>query len=76
MPDLSEEKRMPTPCPECGSHRVRLSEVHNPTDKVFCSSCNTLRGEYSDLEKELLEKPRSEAEELLEAAANSKKRSE
>ncbi|RKQ97017.1 hypothetical protein C7446_2433 [Kushneria sinocarnis] len=76
MPDLSEEMRMPTPCPECGSHRVRLSEVHNPTDKVFCSSCNTLRGEYSDLKRELQEQPRSEAESLLEEAANRKKRTE
>ncbi|ARS53561.1 hypothetical protein [Kushneria konosiri] len=72
MGDLSEEMRMPTPCPECGSHSVRLSEVRNPTDKVFCSSCNTVRGQYADLQKEIENKPKSEAEELLEEVVNKK----
>lgn len=73
MNDLSEEMRMPTPCSECGTHRVRLSEVRNPDDRVFCSSCNTFRGQYADLSKQLEKKPKSEAEELLEAAVNQKK---
>ncbi|WP_445619146.1 hypothetical protein ACUN8C_10350 [Kushneria sp. Sum13] len=72
MGDLSEEMRMPTACPECGSHSVRLSEAHNPDDKVFCSSCNTLRGQYADLQKELESKPKSEAERLLEEVVNKK----
>lgn len=72
MGDLSEEMRMPTACPECGSHSVRLSEVKNPDDKVFCSSCNTVRGQYADLQKELQNKPKSEAERLLEEVVNKK----
>ncbi|MCM2971736.1 MULTISPECIES: hypothetical protein [Larsenimonas] len=72
MNDLSEEMRMPSPCPECGSHRVRLSQVHNPEDKVFCSSCNTQRGLYSDLKRELIESPKSTKEALIEEAANKK----
>ncbi|WP_456269831.1 hypothetical protein M1D97_06035 [Kushneria sp. AK178] len=72
MGDLSEEMRMPTACPECGSHSVRLSEVKNPADKVFCSSCNTVRGIYSDLKKELENKPKSESEKLLEEVVNKK----
>lgn len=72
MGDLSEEMRMPTACPECGSHSVRLSEARNPDDKVFCSSCNTLRGQYADLQKELESKPKSEAERLLEEVVNTK----
>ena len=72
MGDLSEEMRMPTACPECGSHSVRLSEARNPDDKVFCSSCNTLRGQYADLQKELDNKPKSEAERLLEEVVNKK----
>ncbi|WP_438768066.1 hypothetical protein [Kushneria sp. TE3] len=72
MGDLSEEMRMPTACPECGSHSVRLSEVKNPADKVFCSSCNTVRGQYADLQKELQKKPKSEAEQLLEEVVNKK----
>ncbi|MFC0266423.1 hypothetical protein [Kushneria aurantia] len=72
MDDLSEEMRMPTPCPECGNHRVRLSEVRNPDDKVFCSSCNTFRGLYSELQQELQEKPKSNAEALIEKAVNQK----
>lgn len=72
MNDLSEEMRMPTPCPQCGSHSVRVSEVHNPDDKVFCSSCNTLRGQYADLRKELDDKPKSKTEQLLEDVVNKK----
>ncbi|WP_299258240.1 hypothetical protein [uncultured Kushneria sp.] len=72
MGDLSEEMRMPTACPECGSHSVRLSEARNPDDKVFCSSCNTLRGQYADLQKELENKPKSETERLLEEVVNKK----
>ncbi|MCM2130283.1 hypothetical protein [Larsenimonas rhizosphaerae] len=72
MSDLSEEMRMPTPCPDCGSHRVRLSQIHNPEDKVFCSSCNSLRGTYSDLKKELIEEPKSQKEALIEEVANRK----
>ncbi|WP_189514757.1 hypothetical protein [Kushneria pakistanensis] len=74
MGDLSEELRMPTACPECGSHSVRLSETRNPDDKVFCSSCNTLRGQYADLQKELETEPKSKAEQLLEKVVNTKGR--
>ncbi|WP_106477391.1 hypothetical protein [Phytohalomonas tamaricis] len=72
MTDLSEELRMPTPCPSCGSHRVRVSEVHNPDNKVFCSSCNTYRGIYSEFEEELRTAPKSEKERLIEEAVNKK----
>ncbi len=72
MGDLSEEMRMPSACPECGSHSVRLSEARNPDDKVFCSSCNTLRGQYADLQRELESAPKGKTEQLLEAVVNKK----
>ncbi|WP_148253653.1 hypothetical protein [Aidingimonas lacisalsi] len=70
MPDLSEDFRLPVGCRYCGSHRMRVSEVHNPDDKVFCASCNHYVCLYADA-KQILEKgPGSESEALLEEAAN------
>ncbi|AOM02308.1 hypothetical protein FBG13_10715 [Cobetia marina] len=70
MSDLSEELRIPKPCPDCGSKRMRVSQVHNPEDKVFCASCGTYVCLYADVARMREEGASSEAEELLEQAAN------
>ncbi|MFC3281998.1 hypothetical protein [Litchfieldella rifensis] len=70
MHDLSEEFRLPVGCPNCGSHLMRVSQVHNPDDKVFCASCNTHVCLYADAMKILEKGPGSESEALLEEAVN------
>ncbi|WP_158772719.1 hypothetical protein [Cobetia sp. L2A1] len=70
MPDLSEELRIPKACSDCGSHLVRVSQVHNPDDKVFCASCGAYICLYADVSKMREEGADSEAEELLEQVAN------
>lgn len=70
MRDLSEEFRLPVGCPNCGSHLMRVSQVHNPDDKVFCASCNTYVCLYADAQKILKKGPGSESEALLEEAVN------
>ncbi|MFD2190624.1 hypothetical protein [Pistricoccus aurantiacus] len=72
MADLSEDFRLPEPCPQCGSHRVRASQVHNPDDKVFCASCNTYRCLYWEAEEMLDKDSRSEKEKLIEEVENRK----
>lgn len=72
MHDLSEDIRLPEGCPNCGSHRVRVSQVKNPDDKVFCASCNTVIGLYAEVKERLNKASTSEAEQLLEEAANKK----
>lgn len=73
MHDLSEDIRLPDGCPNCGSHRMRVSQVKNPDDKVFCASCNTFVCLYAEASERLRHAPTSEAEALLEKAANQKK---
>lgn len=73
MADLAEDFRLPVPCPNCGSHRMRVSEIHNPEDKVFCASCNTFVCFYRDAEKILEKGPGSESEALIEEAFNRNK---
>lgn len=70
MPDLSEELRIPESCPQCGSQRVRVSQVHNPDDKVFCASCGTYLFLYSEVQRMREKGADSETEELLEQVAN------
>lgn len=70
MHDLSEEFRLPVGCPNCGSHLMRVSEVHNPDDKVFCASCNTYVCLYHEAETILRQGPGSESEALIEKAVN------
>lgn len=72
MHDLSEDIRLPEGCPNCGSHRARVSQVRNPDDKVFCASCNTVIGLYAEVKERLNKASTSEAEQLLEEAANKK----
>ncbi|SDG43356.1 hypothetical protein SAMN05216571_11350 [Onishia taeanensis] len=70
MPDLSEDFRLPVGCPNCASHRMRVSQVHNPDDKVFCASCNTPVCLYHEAEEIIRKGAGSESEALLEEAAN------
>ncbi|MBD3896917.1 hypothetical protein IEI94_13755 [Halomonas sp. ML-15] len=72
MHDLSEDIRLPDGCPNCGSHRARVSRVGNPDDKVFCASCNTVIGLYGEVKERLIKASPGEAEQLLEEAANKK----
>ncbi|MGB8711959.1 MAG: hypothetical protein WCD50_02405 [Onishia taeanensis] len=70
MPDLSEDFRLPVGCPNCSSHRMRVSQVHNPDDKVFCASCNTHVCLYHEAQEIIRKGAGSESEALLEEAAN------
>lgn len=72
MHDLSKDIRLPDGCPNCGSHRARVSQVGNPDDKVFCASCNTVIGLRADVMERVTKASPSEAEQLLEEAANKK----
>ncbi|GHC38615.1 hypothetical protein [Aidingimonas halophila] len=70
MPDLSEDFRLPVGCRNCGSHHMRVSEVHNPDDRVFCASCNRYVCLYTEAMEILNQGPGSESEALLEKAAH------
>jgi len=70
--DLSEDFRLPVGCPSCGSHLMRVSEVHNPDDKVFCASCNAYVCLYHEAQEILRKGPGSESEALLEKAVNAR----
>jgi hypothetical protein len=70
MSDLSTDIRLPVGCPDCGSHRMRVSRVGNPDDKVFCASCRRYVCLYHEAEEILRKGPGSESEALLEKAAN------
>lgn len=70
MPDLSEDFRLPVACPNCSSHRMRVSQVHNPDDKVFCASCKTVVCLYHEAETIMRQGAGSESEALIEKAAN------
>jgi len=67
---LSQDLRLPKPCPNCGSHNMRVPSVKNPDDKVHCASCQTFVCLYAEAASMLETAPRSEAEELLEEAKN------
>lgn len=71
MPDLSTDFRLPVACPNCGSHRMRVSQVKNPDDKVFCASCNRYVCLYHEAQTVLQQGPGSDSEALIEKAANS-----
>ncbi|WP_254280969.1 hypothetical protein [Halomonas sp. PA5] len=65
---------MPEPCPNCGSHRMRVSQNKQHDDQVVCASCNTYICLYWEAEQKLLKDGTgSEAEDLLEQAFNRKK---
>ncbi|MBZ9559958.1 MULTISPECIES: hypothetical protein [Modicisalibacter] len=68
--DLSQDFRLPVGCPKCGSHLMRVSEVHNPDDKVFCASCNAYVCLYHEAQEIMKKGPGSESEALLEKAVN------
>ncbi|RCV88378.1 hypothetical protein [Billgrantia montanilacus] len=70
MPDLSEDIRLPVACPKCGSHLYRVSEVHNPDDKVFCASCKYHLCSYAEAAEMLKEGPSSKTEALIEKVVN------
>lgn len=70
MIDSSEEFRMPSGCPNCGSHRMRVAKTRDPEDKVFCVSCNTCVCLYQEAKERLDHDPRSETEELIERVTN------
>ncbi|MHB0777105.1 hypothetical protein [Halomonas sp. WWR20] len=72
MSDFSEEFRLPTGCPNCGNHRMRVSEARDPEDKVFCASCNTFVCLYKEAKERMDDDPKSEAEELMERVMNKK----
>ncbi|SOC54410.1 MULTISPECIES: hypothetical protein [Chromohalobacter] len=71
--DFSVELRLPKACPNCGSHKVTVSQAQKPDDRVFCSSCNTEIGDYQTAKKMLDEMPRSENEQLIEDVVNNRK---
>lgn len=70
MTDFSEEFRLPTGCPNCGSHRMRVSQERNPDDKVFCASCNSYVCLYREAQSRLDNDAKSEQEELIERVTN------
>ncbi|GHE20313.1 hypothetical protein C1H70_16470 [Halomonas urumqiensis] len=72
MTGLSTDFRLPVACPTCGSHRMRVSQVRNPDDKVFCASCTRYVCLYHEACKVIDRGPGSESEALIEAAANRK----
>lgn len=72
MSDLSTEFRLPSGCPSCGSHRMQVSEVKNPDDKVFCASCRRFVCLWHEAESALEHGPTSEAEALIEKVTNRK----
>ncbi|SFH17835.1 hypothetical protein [Modicisalibacter xianhensis] len=74
MSDFSTEFRLPKGCPNCGSHRMRVSQARNPDDKVFCSSCNTYVCLYREAEDRLDNDPKSQSEEMIEKATNKDER--
>lgn len=72
MQDLSEDFRLSEGCPNCGSHRVRVSQVRNPDDKVYCASCKSFICLYGEARDRLGKADVSEAEALIETAVNKK----
>lgn len=76
MIDSSEEFRLPNGCPNCGSHRMRVSKARDPEDKVFCASCNTYVCLYEEARDRLDNDPKSESEELIERVTNNERRPE
>lgn len=67
---LSENLRLPKPCPECGSHVMRVPSTKNPDEKVHCASCRTYICLYAEALVMLEKTPRSEDESLMEEAVN------
>lgn len=67
---LSENLRLPKPCPVCGSHTMRVPSTHNPDERVHCASCRTYICLYSDALAMLEKEPRSEEESLIEDVVN------
>ncbi|WP_163559669.1 hypothetical protein [Halomonas sp. NO4] len=70
MTDLSEELRLPVACPDCGSHLFKVSQVHNPDDRVFCTSCRRYLCLYHEAQEILRLGPCSEREALIEKVVN------
>lgn len=70
MSGLSVDFRLPVACPNCGNHRMRVSQVKNPDDKVFCASCSRYVCLYHEAATILQQGPGSESEALIEKAAN------
>lgn len=70
MSGLSTDFRLPVACPNCGSHRMRVSQVKNPDDKVFCASCTRYVCLYHEACKAIDLGPGSDSEALIEKAAN------
>ncbi|MGC3874765.1 hypothetical protein ACPF7Z_16000 [Halomonas sp. GXIMD04776] len=68
--DFAQEFRLDKPCPNCGNHRMRVSQEKNPDDKVFCGSCNTFVCLYREAQDRLENDPKSEKEELIERVSN------
>ncbi|WP_280561724.1 MULTISPECIES: hypothetical protein [unclassified Chromohalobacter] len=71
--DFSVELRLPKGCPNCGSHKVTVSQAQQPDDIVFCSSCSTEVCDYQTARQMLDEMPRSENEKLIEDVVNNRK---
>lgn len=72
MSGLSVDFRLPVACPSCGSHRMRVSQVKNPDDQVFCASCSQRVCLYHQACTILQQGPGSESEALLEKVTNAK----
>ncbi len=68
MSGLSEKFRLPVACPSCGSHRMGVSQVKNPDDKAFCTSCSRFVCLYHEAGTVLQQGSGSEA--LIVQAAN------
>ncbi len=67
---LSEDLRIPKPCPNCGSYNMRVPSTKNPDEKVHCASCQTYVCLYSEAAEMIEKTPKSESEELIEKAMN------
>ena len=72
MSGLSTDFRLPSGCLTCGSHLMRVSQVKNPDDKVFCASCQRFVCLWHEAETALEHGPASETEALIEKATNRK----
>lgn len=70
MSGLSENFRLPIACPSCGSHLMRVSQVRNPDDKVFCASCSRFVCLHHEACTVLQQGPSRESEALIEQAVN------
>jgi len=67
---LSEDVRLPVACPGCGSHRMRVSQVKNPDDKVFCASCHRFICLWHEAQTVMHKGACDESEKLIEKAFN------